>query len=719
MSGEGAPRRDRTMDGKKHGRRSGSRRIPPPPEPPRRRPLESEDWPDGVSESGVDAHPLPAPAREDGTFSESGELPASRHAGSSSARSREYRAPDNWKDLLEVRLRLLPRQSGVYLFRDERGRVIYVGKAKQLHGRVRSYFRGSAPDRKVRELRRRTRILDWMVTTGEVEALVLENSLIKQYAPPFNIRLKDDKRYPYIRVNLMHPYPGMFITRSVLPDGSRYFGPFTRVRDLRTSMRTLRSVFRLRNCTDRRLEKGGRECLQFFIGRCTAPCVGRVDRVQYADQVAPLVGLLSGRGEEALEALRARMLAAAGDLQFEESARLRDEIARLRELLGEGALVVPRETEAEVVGLAARGNLACAVFLHLQKGHVVGKSQRLLAGVREESQASVLRSLLLSAFLDSAGIPARIICPLVPVDSGGLEEALSAAAGRQVRIVRGDRQEVLPRLLRLASRNAHLLLEEEELRKAGKSRRVSPGVYELQEALRLDSPPYVIEGYDISNTQGSHPVASRVVFRDGKPLKSDYRRYTIRSVNGPNDIAMMDEVLTRRFQRLREEGGRPPDLILVDGGAGQVACARQVLERTGFADLHLLGLAKRLEEIVLPRTGRPLRLPRSSEALRLLQRIRDEAHRFAVGHHRSLRARTIRASALDSIPGVGPARRRAILRRFGSLRGILEAGPDELADVPGLGPKTAKTIWEALHEAGTNQGAGPGEQTGDPAPEAT
>ncbi len=691
------------MDGRKHGRRSGGGSPSHLPRPPRRRPIEGETWPDSVHEPGPDSILLTPP---DPGVAPSGDGTAPAHVSASRSGGREFHVPDNWMQTLGEKLRLLPGLSGVYLFRDDRGRVIYVGKAKQLRSRVRSYFRGSPADRKVRELRRRTRVLDWMVTSGEVEALVLEDSLIKQYAPRYNIRLKDDKRYPYIKVNLSHPFPGMFITRRIMPDGSRYFGPFTRVRDLRSALKTLRSVFRLRNCTDRRLEKGGRECLQFFIGRCTAPCVRRVDLEQYRLQVAPLVDLLSGRGEEAIGELRRRMHAAAEELRYEESARLRDEIVRIQELLGEGALVAPSESEADVVGLASRGNLACAVFLHVQKGNVVGKTHRLLSGVGGETQASVLRSLIAAAFLGSARIPTRIICPATPLDSAGLGEALSRASERPVSIVRGDRQAGLSRLLQVAARNAHLLLEEEELRAANKERRVDRSVYTLQEALGLESPPYVIEGFDVSNTQGAFSVASKVVFRDGKPLKSDYRRYRIKSVKGPDDVAMIEEVLTRRLVRLRDEGGDPPDLILVDGGAGQVSGAIQALQRAGFAHLPLVGLAKREEEIVVPLAKRPIILPRSSDALRLLQRVRDEAHRFALGHHRILRGRGVRASSLEKIPGVGPARRRAILRSFRSVKGILAAGQDELSAVPGIGPGLAKVIWEALHEAETGQDSG-------------
>lgn len=601
----------------------------------------------------------------------------------------------DWRETLEGKLRLLPRQSGVYLFRDGRGRVLYVGKAKRLHLRVRSYFRGPLPlDSRLRGLRRRIRSLDWVVTSGEAEALILEDSLIKQYAPRFNIRLKDDKRYPYVKVTTGHPFPGIFLTRTVSQDGSRYFGPFTRVRDLREILRVLRQVFRLRNCSDRRLAQGGRECLQYFIGRCTAPCTQRVSREEYAEQVRPMLELLEGRGEEAARRMRQRMLAAAEELRFEESARLRDEIENLRALMQDRGLAPPVETEADVVGVAARGDMACGVFLHLRDGSVAGKHHHLLTGVEGANQAALLRALLPAALLNAPRVPRRLVTSIAPRDAAEIETALSARSGHPVQIQAGSRS--FAHFLQMAAQNAHLLLEEEQLKEANKQKRVDRSVYALQEALTLSAPPYRIEGYDISNTQAAYPVASQVVFRDGKAWKSGYRRYKMSGAPGPDDFAMIGEVLRRRLERLRREAKLPPDLILVDGGQGQVARAAQVMEELGFGDVPLIGLAKREEEIVRPNTEQSLRLPANSEALRLLQRVRDEAHRFANRYHRGLRQRGQKASRLDQVAGIGPARRRILLRRFGSIEGIRKAGPEELAKVPGIGPALAQSLWEAI-----------------------
>ena len=604
-------------------------------------------------------------------------------------------SPD-WSAALSERLRLLPHHSGVYLFRDSRRRVIYVGKARQLHQRVPSYFRGPAPDdSRLRGLRRRIRLLDWIVTATEVEALILEDSLIKQYAPRYNIRLKDDKRYPYLRITAGHAYPAMVLTRQVASDGARYFGPFTRVKDVRHVVRTLRAVFRLRNCSDRRLARGGRECLQYFIQRCSGPCTARVTAADYAAQVQPLLDLLSGKGEEVLLVLEQRMRAAAGGLHFEESARLRDELVVLRELVQEQGLIPPAEAEADVVGLAARGNQACGVFLHVREGKVLGKSSRLLVGGAGTGLAEQLQALLLSALLQAPRVPRRIVAAVLPADSVAVRAALERAAGHPV-ILEVAGRGGLAHLLELAARNAHLLLEEEELRSAQKESRVDRAVYALQEALDLPSPPYRIEGFDISNLQGSHPVASQVVFRDGCAWKRGYRHYRMRYGRGPDDFAMMAEVVARRLRHLCEEGGPRPDLILVDGGPGQVAAAAGALRNAGLADLPLVGLAKREEEIHRPGCPEPIRLPRTSPALQLLQRVRDEAHRFAVEYHRSLRGKSQKISGLDGIPGIGPARRRELLQKFGSLAALRRAGPEAVAQTPGMGPRLAHMVWDAI-----------------------
>jgi len=615
---------------------------------------------------------------------------------------------------LREKLALLPRRAGIYIFRDSRGRVLYVGKAKRLHLRVRSYFRGPMPpDPRLSGLRRRIRSLDWIVTTSEVEALILEDSLIKQYAPRFNIRLKDDKRFPYIKVILGHPFPRLVLTRQVVPDGSRYYGPYTRVRDLRRVLNVLKPVFRLRTCSDRRLADGRRECLQYFIGRCSAPCTRRVEEASYRHQVEPLLAFLEGRGEEVIAALRGRMLAAAEELRFEDSARLRDDLALLSDLLGEQSLTAPTNADADAVGLAFRGDTACAFILHLREGQILGKHHRLLGGVRGADPSEVLRRLLLGIYLHARHVPARILVRQAPGESPEVEAALRARHEGAVEIRPLPSRGGAEHLLKMAEENAHLVLEEEELRvraarapeggdgpggRSGRGGRVDRSVYDLQEALGLSTPPYRIEGYDISNIQASHPVASRVVFQDGKPCKSEYRRYRMARREAPNDFAMMSEVVRRRLARLAEHPQSRPDLILIDGGRGQLEAALESARSLGLGDLPMVGLAKREEELILPDRFEPLRLPRRSLALRLLQRVRDEAHRFAVQYHRHLRARGQERSRLDGVPGIGPARRRALLRQFGSLQAMRAAGVEAVAAVPGIGDRLAQVLWRRLFD---------------------
>ncbi|MCC7141228.1 MAG: excinuclease ABC subunit UvrC [Candidatus Eisenbacteria bacterium] len=604
--------------------------------------------------------------------------------------------PPDWRALIEQRLRLLPAESGVYLFRDARGRVLYVGKAKRLTSRVRSYFRGPEPDDpRLGGLRRRIRNLDYVVTRSESEALILETHLIKQYSPPFNVRLKDDKKYPYLKISTEHAFPALWVTRNVIADGARYFGPFTQVKDLRRCLKTLRSVFQLRNCSDRRLRQGGRECLQYFIGACTGPCTARVDEQGYRAQVDPLIALLSGRSEAVFATMRQRMHLAAADLRFEESARLRDGIATLELLVQEQRMTPPVESDVLVIGLAGAGRRACVVLLQVSAGKVVGKSHRFLTGTEGRSGNELLRAFLLVEFVASPRVPSRIACAVPPAERVAVEQALASRVGHPVRIQSARRGE-LRGILEAAEQNARLLLEEEALISAAKTHRVAQAVFALQEAMRLERPPYRIEGYDISNFQGSHPVASRVVFQDGKPLKAAYRRLRMNHIEGPDDFAMMAEVVRRRLVKLGTPGDVAPDLILVDGGVGQVGAAFDVLQEMGLSHLALAGLAKREEEIVLPQGGQPLRLPRGSIALQLLQRVRDEAHRFAVSYHRTLRAKAQKVSELDQVRGIGPTRRRALLRRYGSIARLRTVPQSELASLPGIGPTLAGAILAAL-----------------------
>ncbi len=582
------------------------------------------------------------------------------------------------------------------MFKDAAGRVIYVGKAKRLHLRVQSYFR-IRRDHETRLGRLVGEIadLDTIVTGNETEALILEANLIRRHRPTYNVALKDDKSYPFLKVNLGHRFPGLYLTRRIVDDGSRYFGPYTHVKDLRNTLKTLRRVFPLRNCTDRRIARGRRECLEYFIERCPAPCTGRIEEGPYREIVDRLIRFLEGGVVSVTEDLRRQMIARAAELRFEESARLRDAIETLDRLVQLQRMTPALPSDTDIIGLVARGDRACAVVLHIREGKVLGKLSRILTGTAGVRLSEVLRSFLSGIYLDAPQIPPVIVTDAPPREGGALEEALSERAGRHVRL-RAARGGTFSRLHELARENAHLRLEEEELRERKHRTPIAPGVYDLQERLGLLRTPYRIEGYDISNLQSTHPVASLVSFQDGIPLKSGYRRFRIRRVKGPDDFAMIGEVIGRRFDRMKREGGSPPDLVLIDGGKGQVNRAREVLAGIGFEGIPIVGLAKREELVVLPDVGEPIRLPRNSGGLRLLQRVRDEAHRFAISYHRRLRMQAQSRSALDPLEGIGPRRRAALLRRFGSIEGIRAASEEEIAETPGVGPEIARRIHRSF-----------------------
>ena len=597
---------------------------------------------------------------------------------------------------LAGKLRMLPNRSGVYLFKGSAGQVLYVGKAKRLHLRVRSYFRRRLDeDTRFGLLVGQIADVDTIVTGNETEALILEANLIRRHRPPFNIALKDDKSYPFLKLNLDHPFPGLFLTRRVVDDGSRYFGPYTHVKDLRSTLKTLRKVFPLRNCTDCRVERGERECLEFFIERCPAPCTHRIDSLAYREIVASLTRFLEGDVASVIEELRRQMVSRSAELRFEESARLRDSIATLEGLVEQQRMTPAFASDTDIIGLVARGDRASCVVLHVREKKILGKDSRLLSGTAGVRPAEILRNLLTGIYLAIPQIPSDIVTGEPPREAATIEAWLTERAGHRVRL-RSARAGTSARLHELARENAHLRLEEEELRERRRRTPVESGVYDLQERLGLLRTPYRIEGYDISNLQSTHPVASLVSFQDGIPLKGGYRRFRIKRVQGPDDVAMIGEVVGRRFERLKGEGGIPPDLVLIDGGKGQVNRTHEVLAERGFDGVQIVGLAKREELVVLPGIAEPVRLPRNSGGLRLLQRVRDEAHRFAISYHRKLRGKAQARSALDPLRGVGPHRRTVLLQRFGSVEAIKGASEKDLASVPGIGAATARRILDGL-----------------------
>lgn len=600
---------------------------------------------------------------------------------------------------IERKLAMLPDRSGVYIFRDERERVLYIGKAKRLHLRVRSYFRSRADDdTRLAMLVERIADIDTIITGNEIEALILEANLIKRHRPPYNVELKDDKRFPYLKLTTYHQFPGLYLTRKIVDDGSRYFGPYTHVKDLRHTLKRLRKVFPLRNCTDRRIDRGERECLEYFIDRCPAPCTGRVDKAGYKPIVRRLVRFLEGDMGQVVKELRAQMQEHADALRYEEAGKARDDIETLERLVLQQRMTPALVADTDVVAVVARGDQASCVALHVREGKVLGHEHRLLLRTGGRNESELLYTFLSQTYLETPQIPEQIVTGVAPRGSATLQSMLKARAGHAVKL-RVAKRGNLTRLLEAARDNAHMRLEEQELKDRRRRSKVDPGVYDLQERLDLPRTPYRIEGFDISNFQESHAVASQVCFQDGIALKSGYRRFRIKQTQGPDDVAMIGEVLRRRLRRLKTQDDPEPDLILIDGGKGQVGRAMEVLSEEGLGGIQLLGLAKREELVVIPGVAEPVRLPRTAEALRLLQRIRNEAHRFAISYHRKLRGRAQVRSALDRVPGIGPKRRRLLLRRFGSVDSIRRQSPEALAEVEGIGLKSAQKILDCLRKS--------------------
>jgi len=611
---------------------------------------------------------------------------------------------------IQQTLKQLPARPGVYLMRDAREDVIYVGKAVNLHSRVRSYFTSSAQqDQKTRRLVAEVDALEFIVTETELEALILEANLIKTYRPRFNVRLRDDKHYPYVKITWAEAYPRVQITRRMERDGSRYFGPYSSTPTLRETLDMLRRTFPFLTCNREISGQDKRACLYYDIKLCLGPCIGAVSQEEYRAMIGGLIRFLEGHSEEVLHDLEARMRASAETLDFERAARLRDQLQAARRVVERQKIVAAAGSDQDVIAFARDDVNACMQVFFIRSGRLLGREFFMLEGTEAEEDRAVMAAFLKQFYKDAAYIPPEVILPDHIDEALVIEEWLRTRRGAKVALQvprRGRKRE----LLRMAEENAAQMLNLVRAQWEADAHKQEQALDELQEALGLPRRPARIECYDISNTQGEYPTASMVVFEQGVPRKADYRRFVIRSVEGPDDYASMGEVLTRRLQRWQAattgeaKGTRGskgwailPNLLLVDGGKGQLNVALQVLEAFGLGgQVAVAALAKREEEIFLPGRSEPLRLPRASQGLYLLQRIRDEAHRFAIAHHQQRRTRASLASELDSIPGVGPARRRALLKAFGSLERIRAASVDELTAVPGIPRAVAEAIKENL-----------------------
>jgi len=656
----------------------------------------------------------------------------------------------------------IPESPGVYRFRDARGRVIYVGKAKSLRQRLNSYFADFA------SLHPRTQAMltsaagvDWTVVRTEVEALQLEYSWIKEYDPRYNVKYRDDKSYPYLAVTMSEEYPRVMVMRGAKRKGTRYFGPYSHAWAIRDTVDTLLRVFPVRTCSAgvfKRAGQIGRPCLLGYIGKCSAPCVGRISEAEHRELAEDFCDFMAGQTARFIRRIEIEMMEAAAAEEFERAARLRDDMRALERALEKQAVVLGDGTDCDVIALAEDQLEAAVQIFYVRDGRVRGQRGWVLDKVEDVTTGELVENFLGQVYGDTAvnaatgtasgsgggspasGVPREVLVPMLPPEPGPVAEWLAERRGGPVNLrvpQRGDKKA----LLETVARNAMQSLALHKTRRASDLTTRSRALHEIQEALGLDDAPLRIECYDVSNLQGTNVVASMVVFEDGLARKSEYRRFSIRGDDGTDDISSIHEVISRRFRRYleeREETGEldvlgdpeadedqdsaerdaamrqrkfayPPNLVVVDGGPLQADAACRALTELGIEDVAVCGLAKRLEEVWLPGEEFPVILPRSSEGLYLLQRVRDEAHRFAITYHRQKRSRGLTTSALDNVAGLGPARRAALLKHFGSVKRLAAATPEEIANVPGIGPRLAQTITAALHEpAVAASPAGPG-----------
>jgi excinuclease ABC subunit C len=603
-------------------------------------------------------------------------------------------------EAVAVKLPHLPDSPGVYLWRNADGEVLYVGKAKRLRSRVRSYFAADhAASIKTAHLVRQIADLDTIVVPTEAHALILEANLIKEYRPKFNIALRDDKSYPYIKVTVQEPFPRVFVTRRLQSDGGRYFGPYTDVGKMRRALNVVKQIFTVRSCRyDLLREAPERPCLDYFIKRCKAPCVLLQTQDEYRAMIDEVLIFLDGKAGEVKRRVRERMATASAALDFERAAELRDILAKLEQLEEPTVVLEVEGGDRDVLGYARDGDDACVVVLRIRAGKLLARDHRLLANVEDESDAAVLSAYLTRSYLTAGERSAEV---LVPFDFEDREALQASLPGTRVLVPqRGPKRE----LVDLADQNARHLLEEFKLASDESDIRAGEPVYELQRELGLHRVPRAIVCFDISHAQGTDTVASMVWFENGRPRRSEYRKFKVETVEGIDDFASMREVVGRYFRRRLDEGKPLPDLVVIDGGKGQLSSAHEALDALQLGELPIISLAKRDEEVFMPGRSESLRLARRSPALRLLQQARDEAHRFAVTFQRKRRTVRTVTSELLKIPGIGPVKRRALLQAFGSIQGVRDAGVVGIAALPGFTEASAGKLLEAL--AATSPTAG-------------
>jgi excinuclease ABC subunit C len=581
---------------------------------------------------------------------------------------------------LKARAAELPAKPGIYFFKSASGEVVYIGKARSLRDRVRSYFLAN-PDIKVRNILRETADIDYILTGSEREAAFLENNYVQQHQPRFNLRLKDDKSFPYLKLTVGETWPGVYFSRKVEPDGSRYFGPFSPAHRARSSIHLVNKHFRVRGCEEAVFRGRKRPCLEFELGLCSAPCVGYISEADYRESADSACLFLEGRLPELARTLKARMGRAAEEEKFEEAARWRDLLRTIEDYRDRPGAISTALEDQDVVGLAREGDRAAAYVFFMRKGKIRSSAARLLDAPAALPDAEVLAGFLGSFYKDRE-TPPRLLCHASPARLAGLQALLGWAKVRLL-VPRGGKN---LKLVDMAGRNAEAFLR----RKAGESRPLD----ELKAALDLPALPRTIEGFDISNTGGQESVGSLIVFRDGRPDKGSYRRFIIRTVEGSNDVASLEEVITRRYRKLLDGKAPLPDLVMVDGGKPQLGAAEKALSALGLSGLPLVSIAKKEEILFTPARRDGLRLDRTAPALKLIQAVRDETHRFAIALHRGRREKRSFESLLDGIPGVGPKKKSILLARYGSLEAIRNAPRDELDAL--VGAAVAAKVLERL-----------------------
>lgn len=611
---------------------------------------------------------------------------------------------DSLRQRLQAQADSMPTRPGVYLHRDAEGTIIYVGKAKNLRNRVRSYVQEGRPvDAKTAALMRKINDIDFIVTDTEVEALLLENTLIKQHRPKYNILLKDDKSYPFIRIT-KEPYPRVFKTRQVIKDGSTYFGPYTDGTYLYHLLKTLRSVFPLRSCDFPLTDQGIAEhrwklCLDFHIKKCDGPCEGVITAARYNEYIRQATQVLQGRTKELEAQLNERMHELAEDLRFEDAEVVRQRLERLRTYSSKQKVLTADDRDQDVFALARSEATACTLVLTIRDGKLVGKRHYIITGVRERSDEELLSTTIERWYIDAESVPDQILLPFEIESADIVSEYLRSRRGTQVDVTVpkiGDKR----KLLALAEQNADVLLKEVLAQQAAKDQTVSKAVLALQKDLRMDRLPRRIDCVDNSHIQGTDYVSSVVVFVDGKPRKSEYRHYKLRTLAGNDDFEAMKEVLSRKFAPF-DEKGQPrdvvfPDLLVIDGGKGQLSHAMEVIEALGLeGKFMVVGLAKRLEEVFVPKSSTPLFMPKTSASLRLLQQVRDEAHRFAVRYHRILRSKRTLQTELTQIPGIGQKTATTLLTTLGSVDAVRASSLEHLMTV--VTKPQAEKIYSYFH----------------------